>query len=353
MGSLADQTDPRPKTKGMQFALNPGVNYQISPSIALGISGHIGWMGESTAYTVVNTTEASTSTIFLQRGLSNPELKNSIGYKREYDGDRYGGNIQFVWNKNSAIRNLLDIGLLTLSEKANDGDTDFDYKGGDYKATGITILDRFSLHKGEIIHNFTLTAMSKKVDGTWYIQTQSTDTDGNTIWTVRDKSISHKDSRTQAKAKYRMDLMRGDVPHLTWSVATSYTNSEIKQYPELYTQKYSLMTIYGDITKHIHAGNGLFSFSVNGEYTSNLSSEFNVAGSKLASSYLEPAFQAISGSAFAAGINISYKKPMHLSGYPFIMGMYADASLRKHNDQFEIYKNTDRKTIHIGLSFVF
>lgn len=353
VGSLADQTDPRPKTKGMRFTLNPGINYRINTTFSLGASLHIGWLGESTTYIVINTNEPNVNTIFLQKGLGSPELKSAIGYNREYDGNSSGGNIQLLWNKQASWSNLFDLGYVNATEKAKDGGTEFDYKGGDYRATTLSLLDRISLQNAGTIHHLTFEALSKQIDGTWYIQTQSTDTDGNVLWTVRDKSIVHKESRLQAALNYRMDLMNGSTPHLSWSVGGKYMNSEITQYPELYKQKYSLMLFEGRIAKHLHVGKGLMSLLLHGDYTHNLSDQINVSGSKLALSYLQPAFQAISGSSYSTGLFVSYKIPMNISNSPFILGLSADASLRKYNDQYTYYKGTNRKILHVGVNVVF
>lgn len=353
VGSLADQTDPRPKTKGMRFTLNPGISYRINTALTVGASLHLGWLGESTTYIVLNINEPNVNTIFLQKGLGSPELKNAIGYKREYEGSQYGGNIQLLWNKHSLVSNLLELGYISAMEDAKDGDLGFDYKGGDYRATTLSFLDRISLRNAGVIHHLTLAALSKQIDGTWYIQTQSTDTDGNLVWTVRDKSITHKESRLQASLNYRMDMMNGSTPYLSWSVGGKYINSEIKQYPELYKQMYSLMLFEGRITKHLNVGKGLMSLLLYGDYAHNLSEKINVSGSRLALSYLQPAFQAISGSAYSAGLFVSYKIPMNVSNYPFILGLSADASLKRYNDQYTYYKGTDRKTLHLGVNLVF
>ncbi|MDD2436943.1 MAG: hypothetical protein PHG27_02395 [Massilibacteroides sp.] len=353
VGSLADQTDPRPKTKGIQFTLNPGINYRLNDLLSIGASANIGWMSESTAYTVVNTSEPNVNTLFLQKGLGSPEIKNAIGYKREYDGNQWGGNIQFIRENLSSFSNVFDLGVLHSKEKAKDGGTDFDYNGGDYKATTFTFADRIRLGSKQLVHNLSMSALYKKIDGTWYIQTQSIDKDGNTIWGIKDKSIVHKDNSIQAYLLYRMDLLKGENPHLSWSVGGKYLNSEIKQYPELYKQKYSLMSFSGNITKHIIIGKSLLTFGIDGELIQNLSDEIAVSGSKLASSFLEPAFRAISASAYSGGLSASYKRPMKLSGYPFIFSIYTKASLEKYNDQDKNYKKTDRKAIHFGVSLVF
>lgn len=354
VGSLADQADPRPKTKGMRFMLNPGAEYKINEFVKVGASAGIGWLSESTEYTVVNTSEPNVSTIFLMKGLGNPELKNAIGYHRQYNGNQYQGNLQLTWNNQAAFSNFLELGSFYATEDAKDGDTDYDYKGGDYKASGFSISNRFQIDAGnDVIHNITLAANNKKIDGTWYIQVQSTDKDGNIIWDIKDQSISHKDSRLNASVGYRMDLMKGALPHLSWSLAGEYTSSDIKQYPELYTQKYSLMAIRGEVAKHFTLRKGLLSLSANGLYNMNLTEDIHVSGSKLATAYLLPAFQAISGEYYAAGASVSYRTPMEMAGYPFFLGFHADASLRKYTGEAERYDGTDRKILHLGISLTF
>ncbi|MDR1645368.1 MAG: hypothetical protein LBS05_06040 [Tannerellaceae bacterium] len=353
VGTLADQTDPRPLTQGMRFYLNPGLDYRFSPSFTLGISAGTARLSESTTYTVVNSIEPKVGTIFLFKGLGSPETKSAIGYKRRYEGNQYMGHIQLVWNASHTLSNLAELGFFTASEDAKDGDTGFDFKGGDYRTTTYMLTDRFQLKTLAFIHNLTLRAEHLQSNGIWYLQTQSTDTDGNTLWTIRDKSVTHRETALKASLHYRIDHLKGAYPRLTSSVRVAFTHSGIRQYPDLYSRKYSLLTFDGDITRRLHVGKGLLTLSLRATYAVSPLQSLVAEGSKLYASYLEPAFQATGSSHYACGADVVWQTPLSLVSYPFLLSLHAGAAVRSYNDQATLYSGARRQSFNTGLSLIF
>ncbi|MDR1357706.1 MAG: hypothetical protein LBJ58_08570 [Tannerellaceae bacterium] len=351
-GTLADQTDPRPSTKGMRFILNPGVIFRPSETFAAGISAEIGRLNEATSYTVVNSIEPNVNTLFIFKGLGSPEVKSALGYKRTYEGGEYRGDVQIVWNSSPSLSNFLEAGYGEASEYASDGDTGFDYKGGDYKATTWSLAYQLRLKAPSTVHRIAAMVESKAVDGIWYIQTQSSDTDGNIVWTVRDKSITHKESSKLASLSYTIDFMKGGLPSLTASLRGTYTSSDIKQYPDLYGREYALATYRGDVSKHLHILKGLLSLSLNGVYASSLSQGMEVDGSKLKASYLEPAFLAACSSYYAFGIGAGYQTPLSVHSHQVLIGLRASAGLKRYNGQGDLYADA-RRMFGIGLYLTF
>jgi hypothetical protein len=350
-GTLADQTDPRPSTKGMSFVLNPGIVFRPGKSFTIGLSAEIGRLNESTSYTVVNSIEPNVNTLFLFKGLGSPEVKSALGYKRIYEGGEYRGDVQFVWDL-SPLSNFFEAGYGVAGEYADDGDTGFNYKGGDYKATTYSITDQLRLSAASTVHRITAKVESKAIDGIWYIQTQSADTDGNIVWTVRDKSITHKAANMLASLNYTIDFMKDDLPGLTASLTGTYKSSDIKQYPDLYRRQYRLATYRGDLTKHLNIFKGLLSLSLNGVYAASLSQEMEVDGSKLNAAYLEPAFLAEGSSYYAFGLGADYQKPLNISAHPFLLGFNAAAALKQYNGKGTLYPDT-RRLFNIGLYLTF
>ncbi|MDR3141076.1 MAG: hypothetical protein LBU37_05055 [Tannerellaceae bacterium] len=353
VGTLADQADPRPLTHGMRFNLNPGLDYRFSPSLSLGISAGIGRLSESAAYAVVNSVEPSVSNIFLFKGLGSPEIKSAIGYRRRYEGNRYSGHIQLVWNASPASGNFLELGYLAEREDAADGDTGFDFKGGGYRAATCMIADRLQIRTTAFIHNLTLRAERMQTDGIWYIQTQSVDPDGNILWTVRDQSVVHRETALKASLSYRIDRMKGPDPQFTASLKTSFEQSGIRQYPDMYSREYSLFAFDGAAARHIHAGKGLFTLSIRAVYALSPSRSIQAKGSRLSASYLEPAFLVVGSSYYACGAGIAWQTPLSLAAYPFLLNLHAAANVRSYNDKAGIYSGARRQLFNAGLSLIF
>jgi hypothetical protein len=351
VGTLADQTDPRPLTQGMRLYLNPGFDYRISRTLTIGASAVAGRLSESTTYTVVNSIEPNVNTIFLFKGLGSPEIKTALGYRRRYEGNPYQGFIQLLWNA-SSLSNLVELGYLANAEEANDGDTGFDFKGGDYKATTYMLTDRLQLKTPAAIHNLTLHAERTHTDGLWYIQTQSTDPDGNTLWTIRDQSVTHRETALLASLSYRIDRMKGPHPHLTASLKTSYAYSGIRQYPDLYSRAYALLALDGHATKRFALGKSLLAISLEASYAAAPLQRIQLGGSRLEASYQEPAFRAISGSYYRYGADIACQTPLTLSAYSFLLNIHAGASVKAYNEA-GLYSGATRQAFHAGLSLIF
>ncbi|MDR1258442.1 MAG: hypothetical protein LBK65_04050 [Tannerellaceae bacterium] len=325
VGTLAGQSDPRPWTKGMRFSLNPGTSYRLSEQFLIGASAAYGRLGESVNYTVVNTSEPNVNTIFLFKGLGNPELKNAIGYKRTYEGGEYRADVQMLWRPLPSLYNLFEAGYSQAWEYADDGDAGFNYKGGDYKAAGWQISDLLRLVTPAATHSVTIAAGSKSTDGIWYIQTQSTDKDGNIVWAVRDKSIAHKEQTLRTSFGYTADLRNRDgIPRLAVRLSAAYVNTTIKQYPDLYNARYSLATYSGGLTKHFFIrGNSLLSLSA--DFTLATSHRYftEASGSRLESPYLDPAFRAAVSSYGEMAFGTTWQKPLSLRSNTFLLGFRA------------------------------
>ncbi|MDR0431683.1 MAG: hypothetical protein LBH58_14590 [Tannerellaceae bacterium] len=352
-GTLADQTDPRPLTTGMRFVINPGIDYRLGTSFSVGISGRFGRLGESTEYTVINSIEPNVNTLFLFKGLGSPELKSALGYKRSYEGNEYGGAIQLAWDGTSGVGNFLEASSGRINEYANDGDSGFDYKGGDYQATFYRLSERLSLKTPAYIHSFTADFESRSVDGIWYIQTQSTDADANVVWTVRDRSVSHKQSETLTGFGYQIDRMDGNIPRFTALVSGTYAHSVTHQYPELYRAEYNLITYSGQVSGHLNLWKGMLSLSARFSWATSPLQEIETGGSRLSAAFTEPAFQAVSGSHYACGIDFDYRRPLSLSTYSFLIGLRAGGTSKQYQGQAEIYQNASRQSFSLSLYLTF
>lgn len=351
VGNMADQTDPRPKTKGMRFHADAGFSYKINSTFSIGTSFSAERLRESISYYSVDHLNPKTNSIFLFRALGNPEVKEAYGYTRRYYGSDYSAQLQLLWD--GTISNFLELNVLFQGEQAEDGSTDFSYKGGDYSANEYSVLNRTRFIAGSFIHNLTVEAGFKPVSGIWYIQTQTIDKDGNKIWTVRDKSISHTNDQLSASASYRFDLTKKSTPTFSSFFKASYYSSNINQYPELNYLRYSNLLFEGYLTKHLSFKKNMLSLSLTGNYGISPSKEIKADGYRLYETYLTPSFEALIADHYGAGAEISYKTPLKLKQNQFILNLFANTSINHYKGQSPLYKNTNRTYLYGGLSLIF
>ncbi len=356
VGSLADQSDPRPATSGMRFSLNPGIDYSTGNFI-FGIAADLGWLAEGTQFRKVGV-DMYTDNIFLFHGLAKPVnrlVTGIISYQRNYTGSRYGGIVDMVWDNKHRLANYLEGRIILSSEEAKDGGSSYTFRGGDYAATEVLVKDRFQIRSERIVHNISVEGGIKNIEGTWYTQTGSSDPDGTIIWVVRDKSVAYKEQKIQGSLSYRMDLMKNGISHLTWSVLGGYLSSDIDQYPELYTQSYTSVWGKADISKRFRIKRSLLGLSVNGIYKVSPDKKLNMSGegTKFKETYFTPALEALAADYYSFGGGISYQIPVRLSNIPIWIGVFANGALCNYIGDSDLYKDTGRNFVWAGLNLVF
>lgn len=350
VGRSADQTDPRPDIKGMRFLLNPGVDYRLG-NFRIGASAGVRWLGESVNYTLVKTYE--TYQLFLLHGMGNYESQQAIGFQRRYTGTAFQSNLQLCWNNVSHWADFLELGYEKSIEEAIDGNNSNKYKGGKYTRTRFFLANRFRISRERTIHNATLEASHNKVEGTWYIQTQSSDADGNTVWEVKDASICHIENRTDASLTYRMDRILQKLPHFTCEMKTGICLSETKNYPEVYLQKYTTAYAILNLSKNLPIKKSLISIHLHGMYNHRLSSSFLADGMKLKTVYSFPIFE-VSSSAYCLGnIGAKAQVPLVLNGFHSWLGIYAEYTLKHYTGNHVLLNGTNRNQLNTGVNLTF
>lgn len=107
LGSLSDQTDPRPKTNTTVLPIYVGTEHRLNSQWALGATAGISFYNSDIAYTLVNT--LNSHRYFLMKGMGDYYRISSgdvSGYQRAYKGLNYTGALQLVWepeHKNTGI----------------------------------------------------------------------------------------------------------------------------------------------------------------------------------------------------------------------------------------------------------
>lgn len=350
VGSSADETDPRPDTKGMKFLLNPGISYQPG-QWQIGLSAGLGWLSESIEYTVVKTYE--TYQVFLFQGLGTNEMKQAIGYRRKYKGNLYKGALQLGWDNRKNLANFLEAGYEKSTEEATDGILSDKYKGGKYEVTRYRLLERFQIRKEHIRHNITLQALLSHADGTWYIQKQKTDTDGNIIWEVKNASVCHKEDQTKAQLAYRMDILKNDIPHWQWEIQGSYLDTETKHYPQLYSLKYSQLNLSAHLSGQFAIRKSFLNISLGGGYQYTLSSSQHFEGLALAETYSLPFFAYLTADCLLANAEVALKIPLTVRDFHSWVKLFVQATGAYYAGNHDFFDNTKRQGIQAGLHYIF
>lgn len=350
-GSSADQTDPRPDTKSMRFGLTPGADVRLGKEFTLGISARIGWLSESVKYSSV--VGGVNHIFFLFNGLGNFYPSAGTAYERKYKGQSYGGNLQFVWEGRNGLSNLFEGGLEYGNEDATDGGAQREFKGGKYKSKLYRLSDRFQMKGDRMVHNITLGMQMQQVDGIWYEQKDEIDDNGSTYWKVVSSSVKHKEDRMSGSVGYRLDVLKDELPRLTLEVEGGYLHSEIKNYPELQKQTFSLINGDARLTKYLNIRNSLLGIFVQGGIRQAGDAALNADGIKLAGEYTRPSFEYVSADYWKAGGGVNLKVPLQLKDFNSYIGAFARYTSCRYAGDFESYKDTSRNRIDFGVDFTF
>ena len=354
-GSSANQTDPRPRTDGMHFTINPGVNYTFNKHIALGISGEVKLFNESITHLIVDPRESYVYFRFNGMGdFSSISTGISQSYPRDYKGTEYKGALQFTWQDKRRFSNLFEIFYASNSEDARDGGTAFTFLGGDYTRKIFGIKDRFRITGEHYTHNITLAYTHKTVKGIWYEQTQYLDPDKNNqlAYKVQTSGLKHKENAAVVDLHYRLDRINNEIPTFTFFVNGNLVNSTIKHIEgEGYKQEYTQLTANAGISKYFLFGRNHITATLDGTGSLPFSSKLQ-AMPRLAEIYTTPAFEYTTASTFSGHIRLDYRRQFQA----FWIGLYADASLKCYsgnNKYTDALKNTNYKTFTIGANILF
>ncbi len=212
-GSRSDQSDPRPRTVTTVLPITIGADYQLSGSWNIGAAVGYRLFSSYIEYTYAASTNAVPTRYFLMKGMSDYAKRSSSderSYKRDYQGNDYSATLSATWQPaDGPWANMLETTYTTGSEDATDGGDSYNFLGGDYDETVLTVSDRLQWRPSRnMLHNLTLTATMTDGKGTWYDQKRELDHElsGSVIYRMLGKSINHKTQRTAATLQYRFDL---------------------------------------------------------------------------------------------------------------------------------------------------
>ena len=98
VGSMSDQTDPRPKTNTSRFNITAGADATISSAWVLGLAARLELLSSNLSYTVVN--PLINHRYFLLKGMGDYYRRSSSedsGYQRDYKGTTFSGELSVTF----------------------------------------------------------------------------------------------------------------------------------------------------------------------------------------------------------------------------------------------------------------
>ena len=233
-GSMADQTDPRPKTDATWIHLAPGAELALTPALSLGLALSADIYRANTSHVVINTME--THRFFLMKGVGDFQRQSSadIGsYPREYKGETFGGALTLVYEpQGKRWRNFLELRAAAGGEDAVDGGTHFTYRGGDYARRRLSLNERAQIVGSRATHDVSLEASYATGEGTWYDQRRLVDTEhGNIIYyETLSKDLIYKSTDMAAAVGWRATLPGRGLPRWTFTASARVERSERRHF---------------------------------------------------------------------------------------------------------------------------
>jgi len=310
VASKADQSDPRFVANGARVTVNPGIQYMMG-KFAIGLSGSYETYHERIRMTVQdNLLDPAHDIIFLFNELGNYTIMNVTGYTRWYDGTKYSGALQAVYN-GSSLANFLEVEFTGNKEEAVDGGTSYRKLGGQNTITILNFSDRLQLRGASVQHNIGISASMLNEKAKFFKQNARHDNFGMEVWDVVSAEITQKEKEMKADLSYRLDMLKDGESHLTAIVKGGMDMVTVNEYPDEYYVKYSLMNAGIDITKRLNLGDFRFAVTGKGTYCKALDAlEYelptdNAGKRRFTNNYFVPKYQYFGSEYMSYGVSAS------------------------------------------------
>jgi hypothetical protein len=350
-GNSADQTDPRTLMNGTRYSLKPGFVFR-NKNWMYGLNLKEERYGESISMTVVDETEVNHYFLFMGLSVYYPASGNS--YSRRYEGNNFSVEAQVHrFGKENDL--FFQAGWETIKETSQDGSASNQFKGGDYTANNFSFLGVGCLDKNQKnTHLIQLTGGYRSAKGLWYDQQKTTDSNGDTYWSVYSQSIRYREQAVHAGAEYTFIHRQGSVHEGKAGVTAQLEQDKTNSYPDGYFIKYTNVEIGLNGSKSTPVSSkDVFSGGIECRYRYNLSQQSNTSGIKLESMLTKPNFQyvtadRISGNAFLQFGRELRKKNNHIL-YGFLKAA-VDSNIPLNNSY---YADCGRTITTLTLGFIF
>ncbi len=359
-GSMADQTDPRPKTDATWIHLAPGAELALTPALSLGLALSADIYRANTSHVVINTME--THRFFLMKGVGDFQRQSSadIGsYPREYKGETFGGALTLVYEpQGKRWRNFLELRAAAGGEDAVDGGTHFTYRGGDYARRRFSLSERAQIVGSRATHDVTLEASYATGEGTWYDQRRMVDTEhGNIIYyETLSKDLIYKSTDMAAAIGWRATLPGRGLPRWTFTASARVERSERRHFAaETTRQELTRAALRAGVERSVALRRWALTARLAGAYVLPLGERtYGSALADLEAEYAAPFFEY--RSAREAGVSGSLEALVPLRSSGLGLRAFADASGRfflGDGTWSDRYDGTSQLNIRAGVGLAF
>lgn len=359
-GNRADQTDPRPETTTAVIPVQLGVDFNPSETWTFGLSG--GFRHFSSALEYYSVQPLKNHTYFVMKGMGDYMQRSTgsdSGYKRDYTGATYSAALQAAWHPaDGPFSDFLEVSYATENQDARDGSTAYEFRGGDFSETRLSLQNRFQFRQREqVLHNVTLAATVTDGQGKWSEQKRETDAEhGNiTYYRVLATNTNHKSQRLSASLLYQLDFLHDGQRDLFFSLGADFTQLTRKQLLGSSTpkQEISLLALELQAGKCFAFHDVNFLAQLQGGYTHPLSKKF-ATGSPYTDSkditdvYVRPLYEYETSRQGHTGLLLDASLPVSSR---LAVGVYATADCRFYLDKEEYwtgFKGKARTTAQFG-----
>lgn len=359
-GTFSDQTDPRPRVNSSIIPITLGMDWQVLPLLSIGLSGGIKFYNSDMAYTVVN--NRVSHRFFIMKGMgdhTNLSTGAESGYQRDFKGLNYQGTFHAVLHQNgSDWSDFLEISYEKGDEEAEDGGSQYTFKGGDYASTKLYLSNRLQFKMTErAIHNLLFRITKYEADGTWYDQRMKIDTEHNNrqYYDVLASNKLHSQEITSMDFSYRFDKLKKGARDFYVTANIGIKESTTKHIIDLRVekQKYTLAhaCLYAGKsftmpTGRIYAAVGGGIWEPIGDKTFGSAAPTKGASAVINPDYVRPSFEYESAQSYQIGAKVDYKIPV-FNNYSSV-GIYALVNSLFYGDNNTYSDRFDKKSLITG-----
>lgn len=369
-GSLADQSDPRPKTNAMRFNIKPGAYFTINQNLAVGADAFVEFYHSDIVHTLENT--LNSYIYFVMKGMGDRvdiPANEQFSRPRDYTGTKYGASLQLNYHTKS-LGDVLQLSYSRNGEDAIDGGSSFEYRSGDYKDNTFSVLNHFTLHMSpNYQHHLIIQYEQLKDEGDWYEQRRRLDSDhGNLVYyEIMAKNRIREAKQSKISATYRLDKFTNSLPDWHASLSGDYLGFTATQDDGMiYKQKYQMMNLRLEGTKYwnvktsrLETRLGAFMTSQMGEpkYATPLANtDYSESKRALVSTYVNPMFEYNTAASIGFQARVAYNHPIRINGKYTWWGVHAQvqqAFYTGNNKYAQCYDGANRTLMNVGLDLTF
>lgn len=269
----ARQRDPRPQNTNNELVLTPSISYKLDTRSVLGLTGTYRHFVED--FNVRNINTMTMHNLYKLIGVgeyvgSSPIFMSSGGITRQYNGDLFGGGLQYSYT-NKGLKALAEGYYNSNREKVTDG-TIYPQNAGEhaYAQYGFSIAAVWQGHS--LIHRWDLLWDQKDVDNTEFHQYQDTE---SKEYVTLFSDIFNTNLVTTAALNYQLAKNKEGLVNWETGVGLAYSGWDNRYASNYSQQTVDRLSVRAHFNKYFHFEKSAgIRVSAHPEYSKVLSSIF-------------------------------------------------------------------------------